>query len=879
MEEEGGSAPRDPEGLASSQSSGSESENSGFPSTSHAGLMSLDQELANADLSGSGSDEAADRGNGNEPGRPPTPPSPDPNPFARPPSRGFSPPPLRFWGEEGLAEERRIKEEMGKKFAEEKKKRMELEAQRNPEKAPRDTFPTKSDLELARPIIGVLKQMARAHGVDGKLEDGILREAIHESATADQVNNAFARMLLGNHDMTEFVDIQTAAQRVPRSHGFSGDGSKLYQAIFDAMVVDTRTKQNHRDAQRKMEEGSQDAKETIKQLTGEKKGLEGQLKKLRDDAQESEEKMLSLRSEAGYLQQKLSECTDMVEEVRQQLTKEKKDLEEQLAKEKKDFEEQLKKFQDTSEESKDTIEKLTNEKEGLEAKLESDKQAFENSLENERKDLEEKLTKAQGESQKSAEMIQQLTDEKQDLEQKLKSGDEDAQSSSDTIRELTSEKLDLERKLKSCEDDAQSSRDTITQLTDENKALEAKLKKALEDDGSELLIRQLADEKANVEEELERCKNGANLKIQQLARDKEDLEEKLDNAGQNHENELESQKEALEKRLEALQAKYNKFINDVDEDRRTMMELHERSVENMNKLMAEYQATGEAVAKLEVERKEARSALEKYKAKNTKLREEIQVLRRELEDAKKGIDEGGGTVGSSGSTNTTKTTTSDTISSATQDGYNKLLEYYNRAEEALKIHKSNVEQGGQMLVQAGGKQANYDSYQANIMASYEKTKGHDGQVIEGFSELSEHLLSACIHIQADTLLLGSLDTMSAQFQKFDFPGPRTPRPRLSPNATIPQRLVEIPKRVVAIPQRLLGWANNLGLMPLINLFMFVFFLAATLAEGSKYAQWGRPNATSRAMFAENRAYACVSAPQMSFFYEMVRNVLGIPSSI
>ncbi|KAK8070913.1 hypothetical protein PG997_011116 [Apiospora hydei] len=676
------------------------------------------------------------------------------------------------------------------------------------------------------------------------------------------------------------------------------------------MVVDSRNKAGYRDAQTALEEEYRAANATIRQLTAEKKEFEGH---------------------GGTLRQKLSECTDKVEEVRQQLTKEKKDLEEQLTKEKQDLEEQLKKLQDNSEESKDTIERLTKEKESLEAKLESDKQAFESSLENERKDFEEKLTKAQGESQNSAEMIQQLTndkqeleqklksseddaqqssdtitqlagenkdleaklekaleddgskeiirqltDEKQDLEQKLKSSEDNAQSSSDTIRELTSEKKDLEQTLKSFEDDAQNSSDTIIRLESENKTLEAKLQKALEDDGSELLIRQLADEKANVEEELERHKNGANLQIQKLTRDKEDLEEKLENEGQNHENELESQKEALEKQLEALQAKFHKYINDTDEDRRAMVDMHERSVEKMAKLMADYQACGEAVTRLEGERKEARSALAKYKAKNTKLREEMQGLQKELGEARKRVKKGGGADGSGGRTATNRTFTPDTTSSATRYKYDRLLEYYSRVEEALKWHKIGLEEGGQQLVQEGGKQADFDNYQANLRASYKKTKGNDGKVLEPFSEIAAHLRGANIHIEADAHLVGSIDDLSASFHQFNFLGPRKPRSCLSQIAAIPQRLVQIPKRLVAIPQRLLGWANSLGLMPLINLFMFLFFLAATLAEGSKYAHWGRPNATSRALFAENRAYVCVSAPHMTFFYDMVRDVLGIP---
>ncbi|KAK8005216.1 hypothetical protein PG990_011253 [Apiospora arundinis] len=820
-------------------------------------------ELEDAEASDSDGtvDEAGVHDDDGEQQRQETPPAPSSGGVEhpeRPPYRGMSPPPLSFYGEEGLAEERRIKEEVAREIAAEaekaRKRPKPVRTNYPPGKAPKDTFPTQADLELARPIIGVLKQMARWYD-EGEYvsDDEILRAAIHETAAEERVNSVFAGMLKQDRRLATFRAFQKAALQVPYSHGFEGDGSKLARAILAAMPMPGHSWQRrekrsspYQDAATSptmtTEEESRASDETIQQLTDEKKELEVQLNKLQGDAQDSDLAMQQLISEKASLEEKLREFPDRANGIIMGLTNEKKSLEEKL-----------KQYQDAAEETEktiarldsekgyimqelkkcpdgatETIQRLTNQKKDLEAKLELDKQAFEAELESQRRDFEEKL----------------------------KASQEDSQGSTDIIQLLTSEKQDLYQKLKTCQDDAQKSGNVIKKLTSAKKSLEEKLEKATEDDGSDVIIRQLADEKADLDEELER----ANYNIQELMSEARDLESRLEDERQEHEAELQSQKQGHEKGMAVLRGKFKNFINETDEDRRAMDELHARHAEAMKSFEKERQVVEDAVSKLENEKKDVKRALAAYKAKNATLREEVQGLQQEIEKSKKLFED---------KVKNDEDNTELVNTSPEKAGYGELLRYYTRMEDALKLHKSDLEEASQLLLQAGGDPRDLHHVQANMRARWDETKGDDGETIEEFAELAEHLHAAIVRLHVDDQLLRALTVVSLDYQDFGFA-------ELAAAAAGGSSLSS--SSSLAMQQRLLGGANKIGPLGWLNAVSFLFFVAATLAEGSKYAQWAAANATSRALFAENRHYACVSAPHMTFVADMARDLLGIRRS-
>ncbi|KAK8102828.1 hypothetical protein PG984_015974 [Apiospora sp. TS-2023a] len=175
-----------------------------------------------------------------------------------------------------------------------------------------------------------------------------------------------------------------------------------------------------------------------------------------------------------------------------------------------------------------------------------------------------------------------------------------------------------------------------------------------------------------------------------------------------------------------------------------------------------------------------------------------------------------------------------------------------------------------VLEQTGGNKSDLDHAEALVRASWEKTVGDDEQPLEGFSEVSGHLRAGATRLHIDGHLVRAMNVVSSQYQGMNFPA--APAPAENPRWS----LAAIPQSLVAIPQRLMTWASNSPFMTLLTWLMFFFFVVATIAEGAKYAQWAKANDASRALFAENRQYVCVSAPHISFFVYMVRQALGIP---
>ncbi|KAK8099308.1 uncharacterized protein PG998_012549 [Apiospora kogelbergensis] len=874
MDEGGDSAQFDQAG-----EQGSDGDRQEPPPGSNSEFRSLAMELEDAEAldSDSDSDEADGRG------RQPTSPNPGPGDEEhpeRPPYRGMSPPPLSYWGEEGLAEERRIKEEVAKEAAEEaeelRKRPKRVPSFIPPEKAPKDTFPTQSDLELARPIIGVLKQMVRWYDAGEHIDDDeLLRAAIHESAAEERVNSVFAGMLKQDRRIATFRAFQKAAIQVPYSHGFSGDGSKLARAILAVMPMpgsdwpgrDKKPTNPYRDAATSpttnAEEETRASKEVMQQLADEKKELEEQLKKLQDDAEGSELAMQKLTSEKGLLEEKLEAIPSDANKIIERLTSDKKDLEEKL-----------KQGQDAFEESATAIQKLTSEKGLLEENLKgvpSDANKTIERLTNDKKDLEEKLKQSKDTIEESTAVIQQFTKEKgnlesklenekqgfeskiesqkKDLKEKLKAFENDTQASADMIQQLTGEKQDLERKLKTCRDSVQKSDNAIKKLTSDKESLEQKLEKATEDDGSDLIIRQLADEKADLDDELERYQND----MQQLRDEKRALEIRLEDEREEHDAKLDILNEGHEKRLKESQDNYRQFLQDTEEDRRGMEELHAQRIEAVEGFKKEKQVLEDAVTKLENEKKDVRAALRKYEARNATLREEIQNLQQEIEKSKERVKE----VGESDADVTEVVRTSPA-----KTGYEELLQYYTRSMKAISRKPAAYLWG------VGGNKSNLYHVQANIRASFDATKDDAGNILEEFAELHEYLYAAILQMHTDDQLLRALSGVSLDYQKFNFA--ELAAAAAGPGLSSPSSL--------ALQQRLLAGANNLNPLAWLNLVSFLFFVAATLAEGSKYAQWKAANATTRALYAENRAYVCVSAPHMAFFVEMVREMIGIRRS-
>lgn len=188
-----------------------------------------------------------------------------------------------------------------------------------------------------------------------------------------------------------------------------------------------------------------------------------------------------------------------------------------------------------------------------------------------------------------------------------------------------------------------------------------------------------------------------------------------------------------------------------------------------------------------------------------------------------------------------------------------------RVEKAFKNHKLDLDIGGARFALSGGNKDQLSNNETLVHRSREATAGDDGTTMEPFSELAEQLRAVVLRLRVDGILVRAMNGVSSEYEGVNFPAAPAPPAEKPPRWSL-----------AAIPRRLKTWASNRTFMFLLNLVMFFFFLVATLAEGAKYAQWAKANAASRALFAENRAYACVSAPHISFFVYLVRDMFGIP---
>lgn len=170
---------------------------------------------------------------------------------------------------------------------------------------------------------------------------------------------------------------------------------------------------------------------------------------------------------------------------------------------------------------------------------------------------------------------------------------------------------------------------------------------------------------------------------------------------------------------------------------------------------------------------------------------------------------------------------------------------------------------GVVFERSGGNRHHLENTEALVRASWRGTVGDDEQPLEPFVELSEHLRAAATRLHVDGHFVRAMNGVSSEYRGVDFPA-------------VPALAIKTRWSLAAIPQRVKAWVSNSSFLGLLHTVMILFFFVATIAEGSKYAQWAKANAASRALFAEDRTYACVSAPHISFFAYMVRDLLGIP---